>query len=57
MKIITIFLSLILGPIAGSGIFNKYWLPPEIRKYVIPPKYEAGVCLRSKRWGETLRSS
>tara|TARA_Y100000385_G_C12591619_1_gene424946 strand:+ start:150 stop:446 length:297 start_codon:yes stop_codon:yes gene_type:complete len=51
MKILTIFLSLVLGPIAGSGIFNKYWLPPEVRQYVIPPKYDAGVCLSSNRWG------
>lgn len=51
MKVVTIFLSLILGPIAGSGLINKYWLPPEVRQYVIPPKYDAGVCLSSKRWG------
>lgn len=51
MKVVMILVSLIVGPIAGSGLFNKYWLPASIRSYVIPPKYSSGACLASKRWG------
>lgn len=52
MKTFGIIGSIILGSIAGAGLFSKYWLPPELRKYFVTPKYKAGQCIRStKRWG------
>ncbi len=52
MKIIGIFITIILGSLAGSGAISKYWFPVEIRKFLVTPKYKTGQCIRSsKRWG------
>jgi hypothetical protein len=36
----------------GMKLVNKYWFPPEIRKYLLPVKYQPGTCIESPgRWG------
>jgi hypothetical protein len=51
MKAFMVFISIFLGSVSSSGLFSKYWLPPQVRKYVLTPKFAAGTCLSSKRWG------
>ena len=48
--IIGLILFFILG--GALTVVPKSWIPIEYRKYLLNPKYEAGLCVRSnKHWG------
>jgi len=40
-----------VGLFGSTPYINKYWLHPEVRKFLVTSKFEQGVCLRSSRWG------
>ena len=42
-----IVLSLPLGLFLAQGLINSYWLPPEIRQFLSPPKFSSGQCIKS----------
>ena len=56
MKFGIIFLTILLGAIADSGVVSRYWLPESLRPYFINPKFKAGQCIKSpKRWGNRVK--
>lgn len=56
----TLFFSLLAVTFFGLPknlkLINKYWLPYEVRKFLLPTEFKVGDCIESKtHWGVTRK--